>query len=167
MKQQPAPAAEPDSAAESIAALQPDARITVAGREVTVREYGYFEGCEVAHRAQGFIADLLAAAKDGQLRYAHARRLFGPHQAVVVEIAAQAAGVEPEWVRSLAPADADTFMATWFAVNVGFFVREVVTELQEEAQRRSMASSSIASSSGSPTPASATSTASAGSPSDN
>jgi hypothetical protein len=159
------PAAESDSAAEVLAALKPEASLTLAGRAVVVREYGYFEGLEVAHRAAAFIADLLGMAKEGELRYSGARRLFGKHEAVVVAIAAQAADVEPEWVRALDRGDAETFMSTWFAVNVGFFVGEVVVELQEEARLRSMASRSTGSSSGSPEPASATSIASVDSPS--
>ena len=164
-KPAPAPAAEDPSAAESGAALLPDATLTIAGRKITVREYGFFEGLEVAGRAAPFIADLVALGRSGSLRYSAARRLFGKHAEIVVAIAAQAADVEPEWVRSLKPADAETFMATWFAVNGGFFGREVVTELQEERQLRAMASPSTGSSSGSPVPASATSPGSAASPS--
>lgn len=162
----PAPAAEEPSAAERISALMPDATLTVAGRKVTVREYGFIEGLQVAERASAFLSDLLALAKEGALRYTIARRLFGKHADVVVAIAAQAADVEPEWVRGLTPADGETFMATWFAVNVGFFMREVVAEVQEEARlHRLTASSSTGSFSGSPAPASATSTGSAASPS--
>jgi hypothetical protein len=159
------PAAESNSAADAIAALKPEASITIAGRAITVREYGFFEGLEVAHRASAFFADMQAAALGGPIRYATVRRLFGVHQGVVVPIAAQAADVEPEWVRGLGDRDADTFMSTWFAVNVGFFMREVVGSLQEEQLLRSMASRSTGSSSGSPELASATSTASADLPS--
>jgi hypothetical protein len=157
LEKKPAPAAEETSAADAIAALKPDANITVAGRAITVREYVYFDGLEVAHRAAGFIAALCALAKDGELRYATARRLFGVHRAEVIAIAAQAADVEPEWVAGLNPADAEFFMSTWFAVNIGFFVREVVVEIQEAARLRSMASSSTGSSPVSPAPDSATS----------
>jgi hypothetical protein len=155
-------AAESDSAADAIAALKPDACITVAGRAITVREYAYFEGLEVAHRASAFIADLHALAQAGELRYAAARRLFGKHEAVVVEIAAKAADVEPEWLHGLKPADAEKFMSTWFTVNLPFFMREVVVEIQEAAIRlRATASRSTGSSSGLPAQGSATATSSA------
>jgi hypothetical protein len=156
----PAPAAaESDSAADAIAALKPNASVTVAGRAITVREYVYFEGLEVAHRASAFIADLHELAQSGELRYAAARRLFGKHEAVVVEIAARAADVEPEWLRGLKPPDAEKFMSTWFTVNLPFFMREVVVEIQEAAIRlRSTASRSTGSSSVSQGPESATTT---------
>lgn len=162
--EKPKAAAEQPSAADDIAALQPDASLTLAGRRITIREYGYFEGLKVAHIAAGFIADMHVMCADGDLRFARVRRLFGVHEAAVLAIAAQAADVEPEWVRSLKADDAETFMSTWFAVNVGFFVREVVVEIQEERQRSWMASRSTGSSSALPAPGSATSTASGDSP---
>jgi hypothetical protein len=158
-------AAEVNSAAADIAALQPDASLTIAGRQITIREYGYFEGLKVAHQAAGFIADMHTMCADGDLRFARVRRLFGVHEDVVVAIAAQAADVEPEWVRSLKAEDTETFMSTWFAVTVGFFVQEVVVEIKEERQRSWMASRSIGSSSASPLAGLATSTASDDSPS--
>jgi hypothetical protein len=149
------PAAESDSAVDALASLKPEASLTVAGRKLTVREYVYFEGLEVAHVARAFIEDLIALGKEGQLRFSQARRLFGVHRKTVVSIAARAADVEPEWVEGLGAADADAFMATWFAVNLPFFMREVVTELREDALLRLMASKSIGSSSASPAPDSA------------
>lgn len=164
----PAPvAAEPtSSAAADLSALQPDITHTIGGRKVTIREYTFFEGLEVADKAAGFIADMAAQCADGSMTYARVRRLFGKHQAAVVEVAAQAADVEPEWLKALSATDAELFMSTWFAVNSGFFMHELVVELQ--VQRHSPAATSIglASSPASPPPGSATSTAAADSPSD-
>lgn len=159
------PAAGSSPAAEALQALKPDAPLSVAGRKVTVREYGYFEGLEVAHRAAPFIADMHAICADGDLRYTRIRRLFGVHQEVVCAIAAQAADVDTDWVRGLKGNDAEIFMSTWFAVNSAFFVHEVVVEMREARQRAAMSSTGSTSSPVSPAPASATSTASAGSPS--
>lgn len=158
------PAAESVSAAEQLATIQPTVELTLAGRKFTVREYGFFEGLEVAHRAQAFIADMHAMCSDGQLRYDRIRRLFGVHRDVVVTIAAQSANVEPEWIGGLARDDAETFMSAWFGVNAGFFVREVVVEMREERLLEVIRSTGSTSSSGSPTPDSATSTASDDSP---
>lgn len=164
------PAAEPDSAAAELAELSPDIRLTLAGRDVTVREYGFFEGLDVAHRAAAFIADMHDQCRDGELRYDRIRRLFGKHAGVVVVIAAEAAGVEPEWVRGLGKDDAETFMSTWFAVNAGFFVHEVVVEMREERQREQLlaaakAPAGTSSSPSSPQQASGPSTTSDDSPS--
>src|SRR5688572_30315359 len=121
------PSAAP-SAAEDLSALQPNVTLQVAGRTVTIREYGFWEGLEVAHQAAPFIADWVEPCASGSLRFAQVRRLFGKHKDLVVAIAARAADVEPEWVLGLEskPTDAELFLSSWFAVNTGFFMREVV-----------------------------------------
>lgn len=154
-----APAAE-DNALE---VLNPDQTITVAGREVTVREYGFFEGLEIMSRAAALVTDMHAQCRDGDLRYSKIRRLFGVHAAVVIDIAAQAADVEPDWVRRLSHADGEMFLSRWFAVNASFFVHEVVVEMREE--RHLAVLTGATSSSDSPPAASATSTGSGVSPS--
>lgn len=145
--------------------FNPDAPLTIAGREVTVREYGFFDGLAVAHRAAGFIADMHDICKGGDIRYAQIRRLFGVHRDVVVAIAAESAGVEPEWIAGLSSEDAEVFMSTWFTVNSGFFVREVVVEMREAQQRAAMTSTGGSSSPASPTEGSEASSSSPDSPS--
>ena len=125
------PAPEPSDAAEQLAQLHPDRSLTLGGRALTLREYGFFEGLDVADRAGAFIDDLIAMSEDGRLRYAQVRRLFGRHRAVVPMIAAQAADVEVAWFDTLADDELELYMATWFAVNAAFFVREVLAELRE------------------------------------
>ena len=123
------------SAADDLAVLHPDRTLPIGGREVTIREYGFFEGLDVADRASHFIADLVAASTDGTLRYTQVRRLFGRHRSVVPSIAAQAADVEVAWLEALAPDDLELYLATWFAVNAAFFVREALAELRETGLR--------------------------------
>ena len=164
-KLKPAAAGEQPSPAEVVSALQPDATVTIAGKKITVREYGYFEGARVAHKARAFIADLTAECQGKSLRYAIVRRLFGVHEDVVVEIAAQAADVEPAWVRGLKPAESEAFFSTWFAVSASFFVQEVVLEFREAVLLASTATKATASSSASAVPALGTSTGSDASPS--
>lgn len=159
-----APASEL-SPAEQLQAISPELRVTIAGRELVMREYGYFEGLEVAHRAAGFIAAMHALCSDGQLRFDRIRRLFGVHEAAVVVVAAQAADVDPAWVRGLSREDSETFMSAWFGVNAGFFVHEVVVEMREDRQRALLGSIGSSSSSASPSPDAATSPSSDASPS--
>lgn len=130
-----APASDANAAADDLAILHPDRTLTLGGRAITLREYGFFEGLEIADRAAAFIADLILASDDGALRYAHVRRLFGRHRAVIPAIAAQAGDVEVAWLEALSPDDLELYLATWFAVNAAFFVREVLAELREEHLR--------------------------------
>ena len=163
----PAAPAPETAAADDLAILHPDRTLVLGGRTIVLREYGFFEGLDVADRAAGFIADLIAASDDGALRYAHVRRLFGRHRAVIPAIAAQAGDVEAAWLEALPPDELELYLATWFAVNAAFFVREVLAELREtqlrEAQRLAAgASAGAISSPDSPPPATATSPDSAG-----
>ena len=123
------------SAADELAVLHPDRTLVIGGRTITLREYGFFEGLDVADRASHFIADLLAASTDGTLRYTQVRRLYGRHRAVIPVIAAQAGDVEAAWLEALAPDDLELYLATWFAVNAAFFVREALAELRETGLR--------------------------------
>lgn len=158
-----APSSAAHKAADDLSVLKPDITLPIAGREVTFREYGFFDGLEAAHRAQGFIEAMAATIADGELRYDRVRRLFGVHQDSVVAIAAVSAGVEPEWIRALKSADAEVFMSTWFAVNAGFFVHEAVVSLRERGQ--GVRPAGRMSSPASPAPGSETPTASAAAPS--
>ena len=163
----PAAPAPETAAADDLAILHPDRTLVLGGRTIVLREYGFFEGLDVADRAAGFIADLIAASDDGALRYAHVRRLFGRHRAVIPAIAAQAGDVEAAWLEALPPDELELYLATWFAVNAAFFVREVLAELREtqlrEAQRLAAgASAGAISSPDSPPPDAVTSPGSVG-----
>jgi hypothetical protein len=128
------PTAAPDDtalAADELAVLHPDRALVLGGRAITLREYGFFEGLDVADRASAFIADLVAASGEGSLRYAQVRHLFGRHRAVIPVIAAQAGDVEVGWLDTLAADDLELYLATWFATNAAFFVREVLAEVRE------------------------------------
>ena len=165
-----APTADAVSAADDLAILHPDRTLVIGGRTVTLREYGFFEGLDIADRAAGFIADLVAASDDGTLRYVQVRRLFGRHRAVIPMIAAQAADVDVAWLETLAPDELELYLATWFATNAAFFVREVLAELREtqlrEAQRLAAgASAGAISSPDSPPPDTARPTSSDDAPS--
>ena len=144
------------AAADDLAILHPDRTLVIGGRTLTLREYGFFEGLDVADRAAGFIADLIAASDDGALRYAQVRRLFGRHRAVIPAIAAQAGDVDAAWLETLAPDELELYLATWFAVNAAFFVREVLAELREAQLLAAGASAGAISSPDSPPPATAT-----------
>lgn len=162
--------AEPSSAVGDLSVLNPDVKLTVAGRALTVREYGFWEGLEVAHRATEFIADMLAMCADGTLRYTTVRRLFGVHRDVVQALVAQSADVELAWVAGLKGAEAERLLSTWFAVNAGFFLREAAVETEEVRYRAAAAArkqkTSPTSSSASPTPDSGTTKPLADSPSE-
>lgn len=154
-----APAAD---AGDDLQALKGNSSLTVAGRDLVVREYEFYEGLEVAHRATALIAAMHAACSDGQLRYDRIRRLFGAHRDVVVPLIAQSTDVEVDWVMALPSADKEQLTSVWFGVNASFFVQEVVMDMIGAAQAAAMSSAGRTSSRDLPSPASAPSISSAG-----
>lgn len=152
------------AAADELSILHPDVQLSINGRQITCREYGFFEGLEVAHRLSAFLDDLAKTIGD-DLRYDRVRRLFGVHRAQVIPAAALSAGVEPDWVAGLKGHAAELFLSTWFGVNAGFFVHEAVVSMREA--RQAAAPPGPTSSSASPAPVSAMPTASDDAPSVN
>lgn len=162
----PVPSADNTSALESVEALQPDVKATIAGRKLVFREYAVFEGYEIAYIAREFIAAMFQEAKAAPLKYTMVRRLIGRFPDVAIAIAAISADVDEAWVRALNRKDMDEFFAKWFVANAGFFVHEVLVEIQQALADKLTASNSTGSSSDSLAPASGTSTDSSDTPSD-
>lgn len=119
------------SASDGLAALHPNLTSTIAGREITVREYSFFESLEVAHKASALISDVADMLQNATLSYTTIRRLFGVHRDVVVALIAQSASVDKEWILGLQPLDAEILTSTWFSVNSGFFIHEAAVDLRE------------------------------------
>ena len=85
-------------------------------------------------------------------------------------IAAQAGDVEVGWLDTLAADELELYLATWFATNAAFFVREVLAEVREAQLLAALpladdASAGAHSSSDSPPPDSAISPSLADAPS--
>lgn len=163
-----APAAEPDSAAEELAALSPDVSLDVAGRALTVREYRVFEGLEVSAIGTAFIADVVELCRDGHFTYERVRPLIGRQINVVAEMVARSVvdartglSVGAGYLRTLdRREDVETLLSVWFGVNARFFVHEAIVVLRMERLRAAMVPAGSTSSPGSPKAGSATSAAS-------
>lgn len=115
--------------------LAPNATVKIAGIDVTVHEYGFFEGLEVLAKAPNFMAAFKGLAAAGEVTYVRMRGLFGRHAEEVVAMVAQSCDQPEAWIRALKDEDGEVLLATWFAVHAGFFVREAVMEMQENLLR--------------------------------
>ena len=58
-----APASDATATADDLAILHPDRTLTLGGRAITLREYGFFEGLDVADRAAAFIAEMMSGGR--------------------------------------------------------------------------------------------------------
>lgn len=116
------PAAEPG--ADDLEILHPEREVTIAGRRLVVREYGFIEGLRLLPLADPLIEDLRAHLEDGQpwgVQAVHA--MLGRHAEAVVQLVAMAADVEPEWIDSLDQDAGTALMFWWWTVNGPFYMR--------------------------------------------
>lgn len=131
---------------DDLAILHPERSLTLAGREITVREYGHIEGLRLLAWAKPFTDGLYATIACGSQapNVATMAALLATHADLVRDMAAQAADVEPQWVEILNDVDGDLLIMTWWQVNAGFFIRRLLAraaaEKLEERQRAGAAS---------------------------
>lgn len=130
----PPPAAAKTAAPDPLAILHPEREVFLAGKVVTVREYGFVEGLKMRATAQPFLDALYAfAAQDGHApTFQEMELLVAEHSDCVLRLVARAADVSPEWIESLTDEDGYRLMQEWWLANAGFFTRRVVQRLATE-----------------------------------
>ncbi|HZF97323.1 MAG TPA: DUF6631 family protein, partial [Pseudoxanthomonas sp.] len=137
-----ASASQPDE----LSILHPARTFTLAGREITVREYGHIEGLRLLAWAKPFADDLYATIARGSQppSVAAMAELLATHADLVRDMVAQAADVEPSWVEGLSDVEGDLLVMAWWQVNAGFFIRRLLAraaaENLEARQRAGVAS---------------------------
>ena len=121
-------APEPPAAAgaDDLQVLHPERRATIAGRDVVVREYGFIEGLALRPLAQPLLDDLYAQITSGMPDLEQILVLLGRHHAIVQELVAKAADVEPEWLDTLNQDEGYLLLMLWWGANGPFYVRSAV-----------------------------------------
>lgn len=117
--------------ADDLAVLHPDREITIAGRPLVVREYGFVEGLRLRAVSEPFLAALYAAAKDdGQIPgFVGIEAVLADHAECVVQLVAASARVESEWIMGLSDEDGYRLMQEWWLATGPFFIRRLVQRL--------------------------------------
>ena len=130
--------------------IHPDAPFRLAGRTLTLREYGHIEGLRLLAWARPFVDGLyaLVAREAGvQPTLTEIRFLRAEHADLVRDMTAQAlttpgevlANALPEreelaaWIERLGDQDGQALLAVWWQVNVHFFFRRCFERALEAA----------------------------------
>ena len=126
------------SAADEISVLHPDRSFELAGRKITVREYGHIEGLRLQAWAKPFLDDLYARMTLGSAapKAYEVQDLFATHADLICDMEALAAGVERSWVEQLNDQDGELLMAVWWQVNANFFFRRMFARAAAEKRER-------------------------------
>jgi hypothetical protein len=117
-----------DKKPDDLAILYPDREVTIAGVALTVREFRYREGLEVAVLARPFLAGLreLFMAPDDQFTDEAFNALTEENPEVWLALVAKACGREVEWVANLPNAEGMKLQSTFWEVNAPFFMRRLM-----------------------------------------
>lgn len=113
---------------DSLEVLNPDITVRVAGQDVTVREYRYFEGLRVAALAKPFLDALYAAFSrtDGAPDADDIASLIAEHEGIVMQMVAVSSGLTEQQLRALGQADGDVLTFAWWRANSAFFTQRVL-----------------------------------------
>ena len=155
---QPAPKPGADNPLEDLYVLAPDVPLTLAGRELTVREYRFIDGLRARAKAVPLIDDLTAMVDAGDAEDAGVEAyldLLARHEALVRELMVDSIeGADADFIDGLSDVDGTQLLVTWWTVAGRFFWRAVVGRLRDRTlttlRRRALAGPT--SSPASPTP---------------
>lgn len=154
---------QPDDGRDDVAIMYPDRTLTVAGREITLREYGFVDGLLLRARTASFVAALETVFRTGEGLIDDCLAVVGEHYDVMCDAIAQSAGVDVAWVKGLRGDDAEALQVTWWEVCGPFFLHQILRR-RDERERREKLLAGRASSSSSPAPVSAPPSSSADTP---
>lgn len=120
--------------ADDLQVLHPNQTVTIAGRTITVREYGFIEGLGLRPLVQPLLDALhesLAAGQTPDLE--HIILTLARNATALRELIAVAADVEPEWIDGLNQSDGHLLLMLWWTANGPFYVRCVFDRLAAQA----------------------------------
>lgn len=133
-----APTAEADPGADDLQVLNPERSAVIAGRAVTVREYGFIEGLRLKAQLQPFLDDLNVRESTGEpIGLPALVELFAAHVDSMQPLLAIAADVEPEWIASLGHQDGCQLLGLWWLANSPFCWLNV--EIRRQVQKAAAA----------------------------
>lgn len=153
---------------DDLAILHPERQQTVAGRDLTMREYGYVESLQHGALVSAVVAALKPLVASGGLEDINAlRAAFASCGDATLALQAIACDQPEAWVRGLSAKDGSALFMLWWTVNGPFFADRLVETVawqrgMQEARRRA---SDGATSTPPSLPPATTSTASADTPS--
>lgn len=127
--------ARPDKGRDDLSILHPEMSLTLAGRELMVREYGFVDGLRLRAQLKPFQAALTALFEKGEGLTDDVMELVGEHYDLLRHAIAKSAGVDVEWIESLVGDEAETLLVAWWSICGPFFIHPLLRRLRERARR--------------------------------
>lgn len=146
------PASTKKSGADDLTILHPNQTRKIAGINITVREYGWVEGLKLRELAQPILLDIEALMVDGNVPgYDQLRVILGKHASTTLQLIAQAADVDLEFLETLNQRDGELLEAMWWGCNGPFFLRSVIKKIGDKRLVSMLQGGRISTPSSSPT----------------
>ena len=123
--------------ADDLEVLHPEREVTIAGRKLVVREYGFVEGLQLRPLYKPIIDSLKPALAEGELpELEDVLDLLAVHANALPDLIAASCDQPVEWVaRHLGLEAGHNLMLVWWGVNGPFFVRSAAGQLLSERVR--------------------------------
>lgn len=112
-----------EAGADDLEVLHPERLLTIADREITVREYGFVEGLRLLKLAEQIIAGLQGDLSRGAPSFESVMGVIAAHADAAVQLIAVAADVDVDWIESLGQDDGQLLLMAWWGVNGPFYMR--------------------------------------------
>lgn len=121
------PTQQTAAGADDLTILHPHQEVTIAGAAVTVREYSFVEGLRLLPKVQPLLDDLRELLQSEQAApLTRIQNVLAAHADLTVQLIAQSADVEIDFVNGLDQIEGTKLMTVWWAVNSAFFLRKAV-----------------------------------------
>jgi hypothetical protein len=128
------PASRPQEGRDDVLVMHPDITLTIAGRAITVREYGFVAGLKVRQYMKPFTDGLVESYQRGEALFDDVLLLVAEHWDIVERAVAESASLDVEWMQSLGNADGELLTQAWWKVCGPFFIRPIVRRVVERLQ---------------------------------
>lgn len=134
-----------DVGADDLDILFPDRELMIAGKKITVREYGFVEGLRIRAAAKPFIEDLAGVMKaTGVPLVEQITGLIEKHAELVIVLIAESADVDQAFMRALSDSEGEALMGCWWSVNGPFFLNKAKDRLRAEVVDNQLRKSLVA-----------------------
>lgn len=139
----PVEAPAPETGADDLAVLHPDATEIIGDRTVTIRAYRFVPGMRVRAKSPQLVRDLQAQIESGTALTEEITDVLAAHEALVRELmldAIEGADQEPAraewaaWIAGLDDTDGELLLLMWWGVCGPFFLKTIVRRWQQARQ---------------------------------
>lgn len=121
------------SGSDDLTILHPNQTRKIAGINITVREYGWVEGLKLRELANPILLDIEKLMVDGTVPdFDQLRVILGKHYAATLQLIAQAADVDVEFLETLNQRDGELIEAVWWGCNGPFFMHSVIKNISDK-----------------------------------